>query len=124
MPADNFDRGNGALDFKHVTTPWVKRPFHPPTRSLIPARAGTSRLRVLDKNGHASGLAEAVATPTHFVILSKNRPESYVGPQSKASNTPASYGQGITTGVCCGGSLLQMDQSAGAGGGPPALETR
>ena len=33
---------------------------------------------MFDKNGYASGLAEAVATPTHFVILSKNRPESYL----------------------------------------------
>ena len=33
---------------------------------------------MFDKNGHASGLAQAVAAPTHLVILSKNRPEGYV----------------------------------------------
>jgi hypothetical protein len=57
---------------------------------------------MFDKNGHASGLADDVATPTHLVILSKNRPESYVVTQSKGFG----YGQGIT---------LQVVQWAGAG---------
>ena len=39
MPADEFDRGNDALDFRHVTTLWVKTTFSP-ANTVTHSRSG------------------------------------------------------------------------------------
>jgi hypothetical protein len=75
MPADDFHYQNGALDFRHITTPWVKD-FSPPTRS---SRAGGNiSVRVFVKNGHASGVALKLWPPPPILInLLKNRPPNH-----------------------------------------------
>ena len=38
MSLDEFDRRSAALDFRHVTTPWLKATLYPPARSAAQAR--------------------------------------------------------------------------------------
>ena len=79
------------------------------------------------KNGHASDVAEAAATPTRSKLI-ENKAARNATQISIRNRTLPPYGHVITVGVFCGtqgvpGPPGGPAGGGGGGGGPPALAT-